>query len=632
MAGFLLFPLMDYSAQDAKLIGKRAEYEMIHAGRATEALKLYQSAYRTVSDPIYQLHYLNNIGACQLALFRYSEAATTLLKARKLAAATHDDMSLGSADTNLAAVYAQMDDLSAGETYAREALNVYSRTASKHYQALAQLNLAWILSRRKLTSEGEAFFKSGIETTTGLNEWASASDGWLLYGRVLLENDHLVDADRAFAESERMLHQSGRLRGEDAILLDRSRLRLRQKDFKSALTLVNSAIEISSSAGGSVWQFYETRAEVELKMGDARAALRDARTALHWARVLRANVIPDNGSRVGIEGLLDRVFAVLIDAGNLVYLRTGERELLKETFEASENNRAESLEELLPASSNWRAKLSTPEYRYTLSKLVQEQRRVLSAKTGENLDRLQRIQAELSQMEAAAGATVHLQTSGILSRVLKNLPENASFLSFRFGEDNSWLWAVDHGELQLYRLPPKADLQMKIRELQETIKANDVSRLGAVGQRLYTDLFGGPDRPYARSTQWYISIDEPLLPFAALVVENGRNRPVYLTERRAFEVVPSAQMFASPQRERLSTKRFLLAGDGIYNHADPRYRHPSLFSLASFDPASWRHSDSWSMARLPQSGAELQFAAALSPRRALLTGASMNKESAAEGD
>jgi CHAT domain-containing protein len=621
VAGLLSFPLRDGSGQDARPCGKRAEHA-VAAGKLSDALALYQLAYRQAEagslDDLRQ-SYLNNIGACQLALFRYKDAAETLHRVRKRAEALANTSLLAGADANLASLYDQTNDLSSAELYAREALRAYSKSDNKRLQARAMMTLADILSNRQLTREGEGFFQSGIEAATAQQDWASASTGWLHYGGALLRSRQLDGADRALTQSYRLLRMSKQKTGESAVLWNLSRLRLLQKDLRHALAFIDEAIRVSPVSGGRITtrRLYQTRAQIELAMGNDRVALQDARTAIQSARLLRSNNVPDNEDRVGMEGVLDEGFSILIEAGNRVYLKTHDPEMLRETFEAAEENRAESLEYLLPAASNWRTRVATPEYRFKLSQLLSEQRIALLSNTTESRERFTRLQSELSQMEANAGSDAPPPTGTALERVRQNLPPGAAFLSFRLGERASWLWTIERGDLHLYRLPSKATLMDKVREFQDAVVGNDLYRVGRVGRQLYRDLFGGSNRSFAQSSQWFISLDEPLytLPLSALVVDVTPRGPVFLTQRKTLRIIPGAQLLRAPQRGGFSNRRFVLAGDGIYNRADPRFGKSGLVRPAS-----------WGMARLPGSGREVRFAANLWHQASLLTGAQLTKE------
>jgi CHAT domain-containing protein/tetratricopeptide (TPR) repeat protein len=620
IAGLLVFTLADGSGQDAIPYIQRAQYA-VNAGKFRDALTLYRIAYQVAensSPRAYQLNILNNIAACELALFHYKDAENLLLWARRVADDTRSQALVGSVDANLAALYHQIGDLTSAEMYAREALRAYSAIGQRQLKARTTMTLADILCRTKLEPEGEQLFLHGIADSTDLHDWASAATGWLHYGSALLGAGRLLDADRAFTESDRLLHKTARSNGEYVVLWNLGRLRLRQHRLKEGLRLTNSAIAASPDSGGRVSRrlLYQTRAQIELAMGDSLASLRDARTALKSAQSRRADVNPDSDNRIGIEEVLDETVSVLIEAGNRVYRQTGDPNLLLESFEATEENRAESLEALLPAKSNWRTRVSTPSYRAKLSQLLSEQTVSLRVNTPASRERMTRLQTELSQMHDDATEAARPEARSVLERVRRNLPRGAALLSFRLGEHASWLWTVDHGRLRLYWLPPKAVLLKEIADFQTVIRSNDTRRIALAGHRLYRDLLGDPKRSFQECSQWYISLDEPLytLPFPSLVVELGKQGPVFLAQRKAMEFLPGAQLFEAPKRERFANQTFVLAGDGIYNRADPRYDRPGLMRPAS-----------WEMARLPGSGAEVQFAANLWRQAVLLKGSELTK-------
>lgn len=97
--GLLLFPLTDAGGPDARFYSRMADYQFVTLGRVPEALKFYQQAYHGVpaANTTLQIRLLNNIGAMQLALFRYQDAEQTLLRVRKMAVAAHHDAFLGGA-------------------------------------------------------------------------------------------------------------------------------------------------------------------------------------------------------------------------------------------------------------------------------------------------------------------------------------------------------------------------------------------------------------------------------------------------------------------------------------------------------------------------------------------------------
>ncbi|HEY3836474.1 MAG TPA: CHAT domain-containing tetratricopeptide repeat protein [Bryobacteraceae bacterium] len=620
IAGILVLTLADGSGQDAIPYIQRAHYA-VNAGKFRQGLGLYRLAYQVAKDTsprAYQLNILNNIAACQLALFHYKDATELLLRARRLAEESRSPALVGSVDANLAALYNQTGDLAAAETYARQSLFAFSQTNQKQLQARTSMTLAEILSRPGLQPEAEKLFREGIAESVDCSDWSSAATGWLHFGSALVQAGRLQEADQAFTRSDDLMRKSRHLSGESVVLWNLGKLRFRQNKLREALKLIDSAISLSPVSGGRISRrlIYQTRAQIELAQANYVGALRDARIALKNAQSRRVDVVPDSDDRVKLDEIVDETVSVLIEAGNRVYRQTGDRNILRESFEAAEENRAESLEAILPASSNWRRGASTVSYRAKLSELLAEQAVVLRVNTRESRERLAWLHTELSQLQTGTTATVRPESGSVLERVRRNLPPASALLSFRLGDRVSWLWTVDHGRLQLYPLPPKAVLVKEINDFQEAIRNNETEHIVKSGHRLFRDLLGGPDRSFQKCSQWFVSLDEPLytLPFPSLVVERGNHGPVYLTETKAIEFLPGAQLFQAPHRDRLINRKFLLAGDGVYNRADPRFVKQALIRPVS-----------WGMARLPGSGEEVQFAADLWRHTVLLTGRQLTK-------
>src|SRR5260370_38874389 len=64
---------------------------------------------------------------------------------------------------------------------------------------------------------------------------------------------------------------------------------------------------------------------------------------LDRARTCRFAVPASDAIRVGLEGLLQEVYASFAETGNRLYFETGRADLARETFEAVEENRSTSL-------------------------------------------------------------------------------------------------------------------------------------------------------------------------------------------------------------------------------------------------------------------------------------------------
>src|SRR5262249_4327139 len=151
-------------------------------------------------------------------------------------------------------------------------------------------------------------------------------------------------------EDEAPLLEAYRIRQLHHLALDSSyrclgRLRLEQGDLDAASALLDRAIEGRSAAG----DMYLYRGRVRTEQGRLQEAMADRRIARRLAREWRGSVLREDAARVGAEGELQAVHSALIAAGNRLYKKTGDRALIRETFEAAEENRASSLRAMLRA-------------------------------------------------------------------------------------------------------------------------------------------------------------------------------------------------------------------------------------------------------------------------------------------
>src|ERR1019366_1241858 len=159
---------------------------------------------------------------------------------------------------------------------------------------------------------------------------------------------------RDYAAAEPALLEAYRIRKLRHFPMDSSyrtlgRLRLAQGDLSSASVLLDRAVELASLPGAitPIWQIYYARGLVREAQGRLPDALGDLGNALRLARVFRWSAPAAEATRVGAESLVDQVYAAFIDVGNRLYERTRDSRLIRQTFQAAEENRAVSLRALV---------------------------------------------------------------------------------------------------------------------------------------------------------------------------------------------------------------------------------------------------------------------------------------------
>jgi CHAT domain-containing protein len=348
------------------------------------------------------------------------------------------------------------------------------------------------------------------------------------------------------------------------------RLRLAQGDLASAAVLLDRAVELAERPQGTLptWDVYYRRGLVRLRQGGPRKALEDLRVAVKLGRAWRWSAPPDQAARIGTEGWLNKVHSALIEAGNRLYLETGDGALARETFEAAEENRASSLRSLvgrnpdeLPASF-WEA----------LGGLQRAEVQALRGGGG-GQDTLETAHARLVSLEASLGPAYQPLPGGLLDSTRRALGPDTAWFSFHLGDSNSWLWAVDQEGLALYRLPPRERIEAEIRTATTAIR-EDLPTADAAGEALYLTLFGDLAPRFRSKSRWLLALDRELFeaPLAALR-ESAGGRMRYLVEGHITEVIPGAGYWldsAERRRKTASASLFLGIGDPIYNTADAR--------------------------------------------------------------
>lgn len=583
--------------------------DLLRQGRYSDA----QTRFEALRDAAMDWHELDmaaraaaNVGACEFAGRRYRPALRSFLAARKLAESAGDTSETAIVDINLGSLYTEMGDLdSAVEWTERSLRNLSGRDREMHLPEV-QVTLACLRARQNRLSDAVGLFHQAIAGADRLGDLVLYTLAWNRLGEELLKGHLLPEAETAFLEAYRVrkLHHLPL----DSSYRNLGRLRLEQGDVASASALLDRAVELAAAPRGLMptWDVYHYRGRVRLEQGRLRDALDDLRISVRLARAWRWSIPPDEASRVGAEGWLDQVHSALIEAGNRLYLETGDPALLRETFEAAEENRASSLRALLKERQAQIADLPASYWEAT-GRLQRAEIAALRSNDPAAQKTVKLARAALAGLEASRVLSPEPQFNDavltanrgpapafeVLDRAESAMDARTVLLSFQLGDSASWLWALDRGGLALISLPPRGEITSQVQSLAQAIQ-NDSPEAAVACARLYRTLFGGLDARFRSKPRWLLSLDPALLdvPIAALVEEGGP-RPVYVAERHVTEVIPGlGYWLESAGRRRdhaeLSARLsplFVGIGDPVYNAADPRFtRRPRPSFRLSWSP------------------------------------------------
>ncbi len=514
---------------------------------------------------------LNGAGASALARLDYRDALADFLNARAAAQASQQFVPLAMTMNNLASLYLQMGNPVAAASIAKEALAGPAVRADPAIRSKLRFQLASALADQKRFGEAEDIYHLAINELEDQGDLDTESRILASLGSAALEANRVDTAEAALSEAL-MLVRVHRLTGSANVLRGLAEVKDRQGDPRTAQSLFASAIEAPQSLTPR-WTLYADRGTFRLEHSDLSGALSDFREANRLATLMRADIVPADQDRISLESGLSQVGAGLVEAGNRLARQTSDRALLRETFDAAEQDRSWSLRALLPASNDWRARLPAS-YWDLLAKYQSSERELLSQASPELQGKATSLQLKLQEIEASAASGRQAeQARSALEHVRSVLDEESVLFSFAVTQYGSWAWAIDRTGVNVYSIPSRGELKTRVAEFTLATRAGD-ERAAAMGNRLYQDLFGSAGAAHLAHKRWLLELDGPLfdLPFAALVTNIAGTRngaPAYLIERAALESIPDALMLE--RKTPAAGGGFLGIGDPVYNAADTRY-------------------------------------------------------------
>jgi len=603
----------------------RQLYERGEYSRATEAFRSAALQAERDNSARQAAMNWNNAGGAALARMDFRDALPAFEKARDTARQTGQLAPLLMTLNNLADLYLEMGDYPASMQAVHEGLAYAGDKPDPSTIAKLHFHLATALARQHRFDLAKPVYWQAIDEMnnagSGPAELDAASRMLGNFGFECLQAGDLDTAEMVLAEGLRIV-RTHRLNAAGNILRVLGRLRARQGDRRAAAALFNAALDAPAGMTPR-WLIYADRGDFRLANKDFAGALKDFRQARAIASQLRADVVPADHDRISLSSGLDRIPAGLVEAGNRLAQKTGDPELMRETFDAAEQDREWSLRAIVPSASDWRTKLPA-EYWDRLARYQSLQRALMAKPSAALISEVADADRQLDALEAsAANAGGHpLRYESGFDHVRSILRPDTVLFSFHVEASAGWLWVMDSRGLDVVEIPCASELKSSISRFSAALRGQnpDAERLGAA---LYRELFERVPSGYLSHPRWLLELDGPLfdLPFGALVVrlpQSRRARPEYLVQKATLEAVPGALLINAPAP--FLQGGFLGIGDPVYNMADDRYRGA-------------RGQPGVSLARLPSTAGELDACARAwnSSSRRILTGNSATLDSVRAG-
>jgi tetratricopeptide (TPR) repeat protein len=580
--------------------------DFYRAGRYLDAIRGFEATHSAATRagfPDLAARALGNIGGCQFALHQYAAALTTFKETIRQATAAGDTSAVAVFNANISSLYTEMGELENAAQWIQGSLaHLCDRDRAQRPKMVIQLAIVRVRQRRM--DEAHRLFTEGIRAAEAAGDWEMSAQGRHRLGEEYLKQNNITDAEGPLLDAYRirLLHQLPL----DASYRCLGRLRFEQGDLAAASALLDRALQ----SGTPSWDMYLNRGRTRLGQGRLSESLADLRIAMRLAREWRWNGIPEDATRIGVEGELSAVHSAFVEAGNRLYEQTRDASLIRETFEAAEENRANSLRALLRAREMELRNSFSPRYWEALARLQRAEVQML--RTGSGSDTLSAARADLASMESSMGPAVAPLPSAMLERVRQRLSPDTVLLSFQLGTRVSWLWILDRDGLALQELPALAEIQ---RQVQDTVTA---IRAGRPEQgQLWKTLFGRLSARARLAPHWLVALDRGLFGAPLSALREPEN--TVIAEHHVVQAIPGAGYWV----EELDRSRapiaplFVGIGDPIYNTADPRLAKSGTNTKDA----------ALSLPRLVASGAELDESAhAWNGESVLLKGADASRE------
>ncbi len=561
-------PFLASMLRQARILRQKGEY--------VQAADLFRQGHRQArlrKDPDFEALFLLGMGTCYFSQQHYQEALEEYLEARVLLHSSQDTSALIALNGSLSSLYSQLGEYDAAIDAATEGLAEVPANDRTSQRAKLLIILATLYARQGKVYLSRELYRQGILEADRFGDAELRSNArdrlgceFLLSGQLSQAEDLLLDGYR--------IRKLNRLPSLGESYRNLGILRLEQGDLRSASALLDASIVESKSTRGRVpnWRVYQARGRLRLAEGNIRQAHADFRLALELVRNYRLAVPASDAIRIGLEGLLQEVYASFAETGSRLYFETGRADLARETFEAVEENRAASLGAHLDERKRLRRNLP-PVYWEQMAQLESaESAAMLDSGEGPR-QAMRRLRGSLIELESKAGGAGFTPRPDLLENTQRSLDRDTILLSFHLALPASSLWVVSKSSLLLYRLPDGMDIARQVSVFRQAVLRGGAEAARA-GRELYQTLFGALRPEHRNQLRWLLSLDEGLfdLPFAALVVEGEPSTPVYLIERHSIRIVSGAGMWAArAPREDPSAGVFVGVGDAIYNTADVRW-------------------------------------------------------------
>jgi CHAT domain-containing protein/tetratricopeptide (TPR) repeat protein len=598
-----LFRALDDTRNEARVLNNLAGiYDLL--GEPDTALASLEQALalrHALGDRQDEAGTLNNIAAVHSALGEWQEALRFYDQARKILKTLDDHLLEGTVLNNMGSAYLNLGEPERARPYLEDALRLRREVGNRSGEVttLNNLGTAW----RKLGDLKKALdqHRQALDRAVSLD-----AVGQQAISRLRLAEDDLDGGDAAAALRDldaalALLREKDNRRTETDILHQRGRALILAGRAREALPVLQEVLarrQAVRDRAGEAETLYAL-AVAERSLGLAAEARVHAEAAVARVEELRIGFAsPD--LRASFLATRRQAFSLLIDLLMDRHAAEPDRGHDREAFAISERARARSLLDALRGTSSVRTGSTAPAEllirRHTLLRRQSDkvdQRWRQSGEKGQALEKeIDEILTELDAVEAEIHRNdPHLAAFNapppVGPREISGwLEPGTMLLEYSLGEDRSFLWAVEAGQIRSFVLPGQREIEDRVRRVYEELSTVESGQARRGEAATLSQILLGPiwsDRSDASRLRRLVVVPDGalgILPFAALPVPDpgrswqapGTLQP--LLEHLEVVYIPSATTLAV-QRQRLqqripAPKWAAVLADPVFAADDPR--------------------------------------------------------------
>jgi CHAT domain-containing protein/tetratricopeptide (TPR) repeat protein len=565
-------------------------------------------------------HILSSTGRKQEALDLFEEARSVLL-------GSADVEGQGALLNSIARVYADLGDYDSAISFSKPALQQYAALNDRVAEAitLEAIGLYYFANGDLLNARAST--ERALRQFQSLSNKRAEADSWLRLGVIAEAMGEFTQAMANLTRSLDMIRASADRRLEASVLLALGRIQENTGNTAAALDMYRESLRLSrnnENHSGELTALYHIAGGLR-RTGDLQESLSASKAAVDVIETLRTT-LASSGLRTFYMASTRQHYDLYIDS----LMRTADSAAAKNAFELSERARARTLLESIgethfaisgevdaalgEKAAALRASIDAKSERYTqLLSRTSTPKDELSAYG----DELRRLNAEYEEIQGqlrirSPRYSTLVQPQPLRLEEIQNdvLDGDSVLLEYSLGEERSYLWTVLRDSIESHVLPPRSELERKVRRVRELIAA----RIAAPGEKPnqyqsrvrtaeaqfpeaageLSRLLLGRAQDRIGSRRLIIVAEGALqyLPFAALPTPAtaGTASPAPLVVEHEIVNLPSASTLAAIRREtpsRGSPDRTLAVfADPVFDPSDARVTRSVPLKTAAPKPAA----------------------------------------------